>query len=74
MRPVWLEIDLGAIARNLGEVKRCIGPHVQIMAIVMSDGYGYGALQVSRSLLHSGESRLGVATVGEGLQLRDRGL
>lgn len=73
MRPVWLEIDLSAIAHNLSEIKRVIPSSAKIMAVVKANGYGHGAAAVSRAALENGASSLGVATLGEALQLREMG-
>ena len=43
------------------------------MAVVKADGYGHGAETVATAALRSGASSLGVATLQEGLELRDAG-
>jgi len=43
------------------------------MAVVKSQAYGHGAVEVSRAALSSGASRLGVNEVSEGVELRDAG-
>jgi alanine racemase len=63
-------IDLGAVRRN---VKRLL--HVlegtELWAVVKANGYGHGAADVSGAALGAGASVLCVATVAEGLELRD---
>ena len=44
------------------------------MAVVKANGYGHGILQVSRTALDAGATYLGVATVKEGVDLRDNGI
>lgn len=67
-------VDLGAIRRNTAALHRLTGNAAQLMAIVKADGYGHGAAPVARAALDAGASSLGVATVGEGLALRQAGL
>ncbi|MBI2845092.1 MAG: alanine racemase [Chloroflexi bacterium] len=69
-RPTWVQIDLGAIANNLREIKRRVGEGVGILATIKADAYGHGAVKVARALLANGASMLGVATLSEALVLR----
>jgi alanine racemase len=70
----WAEIDLGAIAFNVKQLKRLVGDNTEIMAVVKADGYGHGAEQVSKTALASGATWLGVATTDEGIALRKCGI
>ncbi len=67
----WLEIDLNAIRHNAQAVKKAIGAGRHLMAIVKADAYGHGAVRVAKTALNSGADYLGVATVDEGIQLRE---
>jgi alanine racemase len=62
-------IDLGAIRDN---VRTLLGllDGAELWAIVKADGYGHGAVDVGRAALEAGATALGVATVGEALELR----
>ena len=73
-RPLWAEIDLSAIAHNLHQIKQLVAPDVMIMAIVKANGYGHGAVEVSKKLLSSGANWLGVASPEEGIALRQAGI
>lgn len=73
-RPTWLEIDLDNIRHNVRTYKSLVGPSCQVMAVVKADGYGHGAVEVSRAALQAGATRLGVALVEEGEELRQAGL
>ena len=44
------------------------------MAVVKADGYGHGAVQVSRTALKSGANTIGVALPEEGRELREAGI
>ncbi len=68
----WVEIDLGTIRNNVRFV--IDNTHVQVMAIVKSNGYGHGAVQVAHAALEGGATWCGVARVEEALELRKSGL
>ncbi|MDH6100086.1 alanine racemase [Anabaenopsis sp. FSS-46] len=70
----WVEIDLGALSHNVGQLVKLILPGTQLMAVVKADAYGHGAVTVAQTALQSGASWLGVATVPEGIQLREGGI
>ncbi len=72
--PAWVEVDLDALAGNIAEVRRRIGPAVKILLIVKADAYGHGSVEVAREAVREGVHMLGVATVDEGKELRAAGL
>lgn len=73
-RDAWAEIDLGAIRHNVKETRARVGRKPMICAVVKANAYGHGALEVARTALDSGASVLAIATVDEGIQLRDSGI
>ena len=73
-RPAHATIDLEALAQNYREIQRLVGVDVGVMAMVKADAYGHGAVPVSRKLVACGVTTLGVATVEEGLELRQVGI
>jgi alanine racemase len=64
-----LTIDLGAIRRNATTLLRVL-EGAQLWAVVKADGYGHGAADVGAAALGAGATALCVATVPEGLALR----
>jgi alanine racemase len=62
-------IDLGAIRRNASTLLRAAGS-AELWAVVKADGYGHGAVDVSKAALEAGAAALCVATLSEALQLR----
>lgn len=70
-RPNWIEIDLGALGHNLKQVKKIVGPKVKVMAVVKSDGYGHGLIEVSKRLISCGADYLGVGSIEESIRLRE---
>jgi alanine racemase len=69
-RPTWLEVDLGAIAGNLRQVRHIVGPDVALMVVLKADGYGHGAVRIARTAINNGARMLGVACLSEGVLLR----
>jgi alanine racemase len=62
-------IDLSAIRHNVRLLRAHAG-HAGVMAVVKADGYGHGAVAVARASIEAGAAEIGVATIGEALQLR----
>jgi len=67
----WIEIDHEALVGNLAAIRRMAGESRTVIAVVKANAYGHGAIEVSRTLLRHGVERLAVATLGEGLALRE---
>ena len=68
----WVEIDLGALRRN-GE-RIALRSGVPILPMIKADGYGLGAVPAARALEPLEPWGYGVATVDEGLELRNAGI
>jgi alanine racemase len=70
----WVEIDSSALAHNVRQFKALLKPGAGLMAVVKADAYGHGAVRVAPILLEAGADRLAVATLGEGIELREAGI
>lgn len=64
-----LTVDLDALAANYATLRREAGG-AEVAPVVKADGYGLGAVEVSRRLLAEGASSFFVARVDEGVALR----
>src|SRR5271154_2310920 len=73
-RPVWAEISLKAILHNLASIRKHVGPQRQILAVVKSNGYGLGAVPISKALEKAGTEWFGVTCANEGIELREAGI
>ncbi len=73
LRPVWAEVDLGAVRHNTSRLAALARPGT-VCAVVKANGYGHGAVPVARAALDGGARWLGVALVEEGVELRDAGI
>jgi alanine racemase len=72
-RPVWAEIDLDALEHNVRLLRSVVAP-AELCAVVKADAYGHGAVMSGRAALEGGATWLAVATVEEGVELRDAGI
>jgi len=65
-----ITIDLGALRRNVRTLLRALDG-ARLWAVVKADGYGHGATDVAGAALGAGATALCVATIPEGLALRN---
>src|SRR5947209_7727243 len=73
IRRTRVEVDLAAIVGNARTVGALTG--AAVFAVVKADGYGHGAVAVSRALTAArAVAGLGVSLVEEGITLRDAGI
>lgn len=72
-RPVWAEIDLGALQANARWLADLVAP-ARLCAVVKAFGYGHGPVRAAEAAVAGGASWLAVATVEEGVQLRQAGI
>ncbi|NJL87274.1 MAG: alanine racemase, partial [Leptolyngbyaceae cyanobacterium SM1_1_3] len=70
----WVEINLGALKHNVEQLRASLGAKTDLMAVVKADAYGHGAVTVAKTAVQAGASWLGVATVPEGIELRQANL
>ncbi|MFO0581519.1 MAG: alanine racemase [Anaeromyxobacter sp.] len=72
-RPVWAEVDLDAIARNVKLLAARAAP-AKLWAVVKANAYGHGAVAVGRAALEAGAQALVVVAVDEAEELRQAGI
>jgi alanine racemase len=51
-----------------------LAPETALMAVVKADAYGHGSIEVAKTVLAAGATWLAVATVPEGIELREAGI
>ena len=59
---------------NILEIKNILADECCLMAVVKADGYGHGAVNVAKAAIKGGASHLGIATLQEGIELREAGI
>jgi len=69
---IWLEINLGAIRRNIQRIQTHTGRPV--MAVVKANAYGHGIIEVSRAAEKAGAIYLCVARIEEAQKIRQAGI
>ncbi|MBI1987420.1 MAG: alanine racemase [Nitrospinae bacterium] len=74
LRATRAEINLEAFAHNLRQVKGRLPGEVGLLAVVKADAYGHGACELARVAVEEGVKMLGVATLEEGIELRQEGI
>lgn len=65
-----LTISLPAVAANWRQLCAMVGPDCAVAAVVKAQAYGLGAVSVTRALLEAGCRSFFLATVDEGIELR----
>jgi len=68
----WIDVDLGALVANAKTVAAISGG--RLLPMVKANGYGLGAVAVTRALEALAPWGYGVATVDEGAELRRAGI
>lgn len=69
---IWIEVNLGAIRRNIQRLQQISGRPV--MTVIKANAYGHGLVEVARTAAKAGAVRLCVARFEEALQLRQAGV
>lgn len=67
------EINLAHVRHNARVLQAQAGP-APLMGVVKADAYGHGAVRVAQVLREEGVRHFGVATVPEGIALREAGI
>lgn len=70
-RPTFITIDLAALKANLGRVRQ-VASGCSVIAMVKANAYGHGLTRVAQGL--TGADALGVASLEEGVLLREAGI
>ena len=73
LRPLWAEIDFGALAHNLAVVRGLAGQR-RLIASVKANAYGHGAVPVARELARLGVDTLWTGGIDEALAIRAAGI
>jgi alanine racemase len=72
--PTIATIDLTALAHNVSKVREAIPRGCEILAVVKAHAYGHGMLEITRALGRLGIARFAIASVQEGIALREAGV
>lgn len=67
----WIEIDLNYLENNIKQIKSVISNQTQIMPVIKANAYGHGIISVAKKLYEIGIRDFAVATLEEGIILRE---
>jgi alanine racemase len=70
----WIRVRADALRRNYRRIRASVGPLTKIIPMVKADAYGLGVREVVRALASEKPAGWGVATIDEGITLRDLGI
>jgi len=80
-RPVWAEVSLSTLADNLRAIRDYVNPPSEkrktprkVLSIVKGNAYGHGGPAVAKALEKAGSDWFGVASAGEGIEIRKAGV
>ena len=80
-RPVWAEVSLCALRHNFEAIRDYVNPTAEkrqsprmVLSIVKGNAYGHGGPEVAKALEKFGTDWFGVASAGEGMELRKAGV
>ncbi len=69
-----LEVNLGAVVKNLNHFRSYMKPTTKLVCMVKADAYGAGAVEVAKTLQDHRVDYLAVAVADEGVTLRRNGI
>lgn len=69
-----VRVHLNNIRSNILGIRKTVGDQRKILIAVKANGYGHGAVEISRMAENIGVDWLGIATVPEGIELREAGI
>lgn len=69
-RDAWVEINISNLEHNIKEIRKNVSPDMKLLGVVKADAYGHGSIMLAPTILASGVDMLGVASIDEGVDLR----
>ena len=70
VRDAWVEVDKSKLSHNFMEVRRAVGDHVKICAVLKAQCYGLGGVQAGMVFDKLGADSFAVAVISEAMELR----
>jgi alanine racemase len=72
--PTVAVINLSGLSHNLSLIRHYLSQTTDILAVVKANAYGHGAVPICQALALGGIRHFGVATLEEGIALREAGI
>ena len=74
IRSAWAEINLSNLEYNVDQImNRLNGSGADMVGVIKADAYGHGAVKCAEVLRAKGVKTFAVATIPEGIELRNAG-
>lgn len=70
----WIEINTSNLKHNARILQANMQPRCELMAVVKANAYGHGAVRVAKCMNEIGVKSFAVATIDEGIELRENGI
>lgn len=70
-RPAWVEVNLDTLKKNVETIKDQVSDKVELISVVKSNAYGYGAVKIVETIKELGVNNFAVATLSEAISLRN---
>lgn len=70
----WIEINLHNLRHNVKMLHKAMPEHCELMAVVKANAYGHGLYEIAVCMNQMGERAFAVATIDEGIKLRQYGI
>lgn len=74
LRPTWCEIDLGAVAHNVRQLRALLGPGVAIYVCLKGDASGCGATEIAVRAETEGATGFAFGDIDSAIACRDAGV
>lgn len=74
LRNSWLDVDLRTITNNIHAYSKLLKSETKLLVVLKANAYGHGAAKIARTVMQAGATCLGVATIGEAVELRKTGI
>lgn len=71
---LWAEVNLDNLVDNYKEIRKIVRKETMIMGVIKANAYGHGAVKYAEVLIENGVDKLAVATIREGIELRNEGI
>lgn len=73
LKRTWAEVSLDAIKHNFNEIKSKVNGRAKICCVIKADGYGHGAVELSKLYEQLGADFFAVSNIDEGIEIREAG-
>ncbi len=73
-RPIWVEVDVSAIAHNVGVIRRHVGAATRIFTTLKANGYGFGLLKAAETVEAAGADSIALVALDDAVRIREHGI